>query len=160
VSSDKQISKVLGKLHYGVYVVSMGKGESGNALTASWLTQVSNNPPTVAVAIKSSHQSARLLKETGSFVVNVLAEDHDSLAKAYYGPAESGYDKLKGRELTDSPVTGSPVLKGAVAFLDCKISNEVVAGDHTVFFGEVVAAEMDKDAPLLTTSNTKMRYKG
>ena len=41
--------KVLRKLEYGVYIVTMGRGQSGNALTASWLTQVSSEPLMIAL---------------------------------------------------------------------------------------------------------------
>ena len=160
MSNSKQIGNVLARLDYGVHVVTMGEGETGNALTVSWLTQVSSDPPMVALAIKSSHQSARLVKEAGSFAVNFLAIHHESLAKTYYGPAESGYDKLKGSSLAKAPVTGSPLLSGAVGFLDCKIAQQLVAGDHTIFVGEVVAAELDKGAALLNTASSGMRYRG
>ena len=78
---------------------TMGKGKSGNAFTASWLTQVSNEPPMVIVSIKNSHQSAKLLNELDAFAVNILPQGEEAIAKTYYGPAESGYAKLESTTL-------------------------------------------------------------
>jgi len=157
---ENKISSVLAKLEYGVYVVSMGEGNEGNAFTASWLTQVASDPPTVVVAINNKHQSSRLLMEKSCFAVNILPEGEEGVARTYYGPAESGYRKLEGIEVKATPKTGCPLIVGSAGFLDCKIVKRVPVGDHTVFFGEVMAAELDKDVNILTSSSGKMRYSG
>jgi flavin reductase (DIM6/NTAB) family NADH-FMN oxidoreductase RutF len=160
MSREKEITKVLAKLEYGIYVVTMGKGQDGNALTVSWLTQVASEPPTVVVSIKNSHQSARLLKEMDAFAVNILPQGEDSVAKAFYGPAESGYHKLQGTTVKAAPTTGSPIIPGAVGFLDCRIVKRVPVGNHTVFIGEVLAAELEKDVTVMSSTNSKLRYAG
>lgn len=157
----KDIEKVLKKLEYGVYVVTMGKGTEGNAFTASWVTQVSSEPPMVAVAVHNKHQSSRLIQENKAFVVNLIGQGQDGVAKAYYGPAESGYDKLVGTSVTDSPATKSPLLPGAVGYLDCLVTETVSAGNHTVFIGKVKAASLNDDVTqLMTATNSKLRYIG
>lgn len=160
MSREKQIAKVLSKLEYGIYVVTMGKGQEGNAFTASWVTQVSSEPPTVIVAVNNKHQSARLLNDLDSFVVNILPEGQEAVAKAYYGPAESGYEKLQATNVKPAPETGSPIIPGSVGFLDCRIVNRVKAGNHTVYFGEVKAAELEKDVHVLSSTGAGMRYSG
>lgn len=160
MSREKQISKVLAKLEYGIYVVTMGKGNEGNAFTASWVTQVSNEPPMVVVSINNKHQSARLLQDLDAFAVNLLPEGQAEIAKVYYGPAESGYEKLKASNITPAPETGSPLIPGSVGFLDCKIVKRVEAGNHTVYFGEILAAELENDVQVLTSSASKLRYSG
>lgn len=155
------INKVLKKLEYGIYVVTMGSGNDGNAFTASWVMQCSSEPPMIAVAVHNKHQSSRLMKDSGSFVVNLIAEGHDEVIKTYFGPAESGYEKLKNSSVTDSPVTKTPLIPGAIGHLDCQISSTAQAGNHTVFIGEIKAAMLDdKAAVLMTTSNAKMHYLG
>ncbi|MDF1544841.1 MAG: flavin reductase family protein [bacterium] len=156
----KDTKAVLKKLEYGIYVVSMGKGTEGNAFTASWLTQVSSEPPAVAISVNNRHQSTRYLKETRAFVVNLLGEGQEGVAKTYYGPAESGYEKLAGTSVTDSPVTGSPMIPGASGYLDCKIIEMVEVGNHTIYIGEVKAAELDKDTQIMTTTNSNLHYTG
>lgn len=156
----KDISKVLKKLEYGVYVVTMGKGTDGNAFTASWLSQVSSEPPMVAMAVHNKHQSMPKMSEAGAFAVNILAEGDDNIARTYFGPAESGYEKLKGAGISSSPETGSPLISGAVGYLDCKVVNKISVGNHTLFVAEVVAASLEREVHILTTFNSKTRYTG
>lgn len=157
---EKQINAVLKKLEYGVYIVTMGKGTEGNAFTASWVSQVSSEPPMIALAVHNKHQSSRLIDQHGAFVLNLIAENHPEIAKAYYGPAESGYQKLANAELGSSPATGSPLIQGAIGFIECKVFTKVSAGNHTIFVGEVKAAELHQDTPLLTSSKSKLHYLG
>ena len=157
----KDISKILKKLNYGIYVVTMGDGTGGNAFTASWVMQVSSEPPMIAVSVHNKHQSSRLLQSTGAFVVNLIGVGQDDVVKAYFGPAESGYDKLKNSSVIDSPATKTPLIPGAIGYLDCEIVSNTQAGNHTIFIGEVKASELDdKKTDLLTTSNSKLHYIG
>lgn len=157
----KDIQKVLRKLEYGVYVVTMGRGTEGNAFTASWVMQVSSDPPMVAVAVHNKHQSSRLIKENQAFAINLIGAGQEAVAKTYYGPAESGYEKLQGTSVTDSPSTGTPLIPGALGFLDCLLVDSVAAGNHTVFIGKVKAASLDDaEARLMSTSNSNLHYTG
>lgn len=160
MSSDKDIKGVLRRLEYGVYIVTMGRGADGNAFTASWITQVSSEPPLVALAVHNKHQSSRLIRDGKAFVVNLLASGHAEFARTYYGPAESGYQKLKHAILRDAPVTGTPILNGVVGWLECRLANEVACGNHTLFIGEAVAGESTENVPILTSSASKLHYLG
>ncbi len=157
---SKDISKALKKMEYGVYVVTVGKGNDGNAFTASWLTQVSSEPPMIALSVHNKHQSCPRLKEVGAFAVNMIAKGQEVVAKTYYGPAESGYEKLKSAIIKNAPITGSPLLNGTIGFLDCKIVQNVTTGNHTLFIAEVAAAMIETDAPILTSENGNLKYIG
>ncbi len=157
----KDIQKVLKKLEYGVYVVTMGRGTQGNAFTASWVSQISSEPPMVALAVHNKHQSSRLIKENKAFAVNLIGAGQEAVAKTYYGPAESGYEKLVGTSVKDSPATGTPLIPGAIGYLDCLLVDTVSAGDHTLFIGKVKAASLDDSvSQLMTTTNSKLFYTG
>ncbi len=157
----KDTQKVLKKLEYGVYVVTMGKGAEGNAFTASWVTQVSSDPPLIAVAVHNKHQSSRLIKENKAFVLNMIGEGQEAVVKAYYGPAESGYEKLVGTSVKDSPATGTPLIPGAIGYLDCLVVDSVTTGNHTLFVGKVKAASLDDSvSKLMTTTNSDLHYTG
>jgi flavin reductase (DIM6/NTAB) family NADH-FMN oxidoreductase RutF len=139
----------------------MGKGVEGNAFTASWVTQVSSEPPMIAVAVHNKHQSSRLIKENKAFAVNLIGQGQEAVAKAYYGPAESGYEKLVGTSVVDSPVTKTPLIPGSIGYLDCLVVNAVPAGNHTLFIGTVKAASLDDSvSQLMSTSNSKLYYTG
>lgn len=160
MADDKTIKQTLRRLEYGVYVVSMGKGQDGNAFTGSWITQVSSEPPMVAIAVHNKHQSARLLNDAPAFVINILPDNGAAVAKSYYGPAESGYEKLKAKDVKASPGTGTPILGGASGWLDCTIVKRVETGNHTLYIGEVVAASPGDSGAILTTTSSKLHYTG
>ena len=160
MSADKNVLAVLKRLEYGVYIVTMGRGEAGNAFTASWVAQVSSEPPMIAVAIHNKHQSARILHSEQSFLVNLIPAEGEAVARTFYGPAESGYEKLKAANISNSPVTGNPIISGAAAYVECKIVYRVAAGNHTIFIGEVVGGDSVGEGAILTSSNCKLRYLG
>lgn len=157
----KDIQKVLKRLEYGVYVITMGKGQEGNAFTASWVMQCSSEPPMITVAVHNKHQSSRLIKESNAFVVNLIGEGQEQVVKTYYGPAESGYNKLEGYDLKDSPETNTPLIPGSIGYIDCELKHSYQAGNHTLFVGEIKAAWLDDDATkLMTSSNSNLHYFG
>ncbi len=158
--TDKNISAALRRLEYGVYVVTLGKGNAGNAFTASWVSQISSAPPMIALAVHNKHQSSRMLQEHGAFVLNLIDKDQIAVAKTYYGPAESGYEKLKHATVTPSPSTGTAMLNGAVGYLECRIVKMVPAGNHTLLLADVVAGEVDAERPILTTTSSHLHYAG
>lgn len=160
MTDPKVISRVLRKLEYGVYVVTMGKGNDGNAFTASWVCQVSSQPPMIVLAVHNKHQSARLLNALDAFALNLIPEGQEAVAKTYYGPAESGYEKLKAKHVTDAPGTGTALLSGVMGYVDCRIVNRVPCGNHTLFIGEVIAANLETDGRILTTERTGLVYTG
>ena len=160
MTSSKGMMTALRKLEYGVYVVTMGEKTEGNAFTASWISQVSSEPPMIILAINNKHQSSRILQENGTFVVNFIPHDQVAVAKSYYGPAESGYQKLKNSTIQDSPVTGTAMLNGAAGFLECRVVKRIPAGNHTLLLSDVVAGEVAQDTAILTTSSSKLHYAG
>jgi flavin reductase (DIM6/NTAB) family NADH-FMN oxidoreductase RutF len=160
MSVDKNVLAVLKRFEYGIYIVTMGKGEAGNAFTASWVAQVSSEPPMIAVAIHNKHQSARILNDEQAFLINLIPAEGEAVARTYYGPAESGYEKLKTSNISNSPVTGNPVISGAAGYVECKIVYRVATGNHTIFIGEVVGGNSVSEGGILTSSNCKLRYLG
>ena len=70
-----EIAELFRRLTHGVYVIGVASGERRNAFTAAWVMQVSFKPLMVAVSVNPGHSSYGLLKESGSFSVNVLARD-------------------------------------------------------------------------------------
>ena len=157
---SEDIAKVLKRLEYGVYVVTMGQGETGNAFTASWLTQISSEPPMVALAVHNKHQSAPLIKKHKAFAVNLIAKGQEAVAKTYYGPAESGYAKLEGYDVKEAPATKSPIIPGAVGYLDCTLEQAITTGNHSLYIGKIEAAKYESDEPILTSTNSNLRYTG
>ena len=155
--SDDKIESALEQLNYGVSVVTVGRGGVENGLTVSWLCQVSFTPPMVMIAVDSKHYSIEFLESTKNFTVNVLREGQGAIAGHFAKPSMTDRDKLDDLATREAP-SGAAILSDALAYLDCDVISSVVAGDHTLFIGQVLdAGVLNAGAPMTTSSG--MRYR-
>jgi len=134
----------------GVWVVTARSGDKINGMTAAWATQVSFKPRLVAVSIAPPRFTYSLINESGYFCLNLLSEDQIELANHFGFKSGRKVDKFKGVDYENGP-KGSPILKDAVAYVECELKDTFKTGDHDLFVGEVIdAAELKKDArPLI-----------
>jgi flavin reductase (DIM6/NTAB) family NADH-FMN oxidoreductase RutF len=144
------IAALFRHLTQGVYVVGVAHGEVRNAFTAAWVMQVSFDPLLLAVSIDPHHSSYGLLKEGRAFSVNVLKKGQLELA-AHYGRFV-GPDKLALIEWTTGRI-GVPLLLESLAWFECRVVSEHLAGDHVLVLGKVI------DGKLLDSKAEPMTYR-
>lgn len=139
----RDLRRALGQYATGVTVVTTLHDGERFGMTANSFTSVSLNPPMVLWAAAKSSPSLAAFEATDHFVVNVLASDQHHLSRQF---ATSGTDKFEGVPLArDVP----PVIDGTVAHFVCRGTDRVDAGDHVVFFGEIVEYEARGGEPLV-----------
>jgi len=93
--------------------------------------------------------------------VNVLAEDQLDVVKAFFRSTNVEGDLINGQRFAPGVETGSPVLDVAPYWFECRVTDTVARGDHTVFVAEVVGAGVrDTERPPLTLRATGMNYGG
>ena len=120
-------------------------------LTASAVSSVSLDPPLVLVCVAHTSQSHPAFRRGGTFAVNVLSSDQETVARRFASPSLSGAEKFEGVAYRLG-VLGLPVLTDALAEFECAIVHAYPGGDHTIFVGQVEAADCRGDAgrePLL-----------
>jgi flavin reductase len=148
--SAKEFRTALGSFATGVTVVTTQGEEHGYGMTANAFSSVSLDPPLVLVCVIAGSEGSEHIRRNRCFAVNILAAHQEPISR-YFASKE----RPKGRDaFTEvahrSEVSGSPILDGTVAFLDCTLHVTLQAGDHDIFIGEVVALGVDGDAkPLL-----------
>ncbi|MBI5894190.1 MAG: flavin reductase family protein [Deltaproteobacteria bacterium] len=135
------INDAMSKLTHGVYIITTKAKDKINGMTAAWVSKVSFDPPLVMVAVGLGRYSHELMKEGKVFAVNVLDEKQIDIGKHFGTKSGRTVDKFKNIQHT-TKVTGAPILKDALAYLDCKLVSTYEAGDHTLFIGEVVDADV------------------
>jgi flavin reductase (DIM6/NTAB) family NADH-FMN oxidoreductase RutF/rubredoxin len=143
--------RALYKIGYGMYVVGAHKGDKLNAQIANTVFQISSEPPTVAVSINKKNLTHEYIHESKAFAAAVLFQDTPLAFVGQFG-FKSGRDinKLDGIKYKTG-ATGSPVvLDNAVSYIEAKVAQEVDAGTHTIFIGQVVEGEVLSDKPTLT----------
>jgi flavin reductase (DIM6/NTAB) family NADH-FMN oxidoreductase RutF len=144
------IAALFQRLTQGVYVVGVAHKEVRGAFTAAWVMQVSFDPLLLALSINPHHSSYGLLKQGGAFSVNVLKRGQLELAAHYGQPARA--DKLALMDWTTGR-TGAPLLRDALAWLECQVVFEHPAGDHVLVLGRVI------DGKLLDAIAEPMAYR-
>ena len=131
----------------GVTVVT-SRGPDGQlcGLTVNSVTSVSLKPLLVLVCVDRGAASHACIAEGRAFAVSVLGRHHEDLARRFsLGDRSHRFEELPYR----IEVTGSPVLEGALAWLDCQVTDVYQAGDHSIVVGEVVACDASEGEPLV-----------
>jgi flavin reductase (DIM6/NTAB) family NADH-FMN oxidoreductase RutF len=142
------------RLTAGVYVVGVADGGRRNGFTAAWLMQVSFDPLLLALSVNPGHASFPLLVAGGGFAVSVLSRDQLDLARHFGTRSGRETDKLAGVQWRAGR-TGAPILAGAIAYLECRLTGRIPAGDHEIVIARPVAGEiLLPDAVPLTYADT------
>lgn len=125
---------VLGYAPTSVVVVA-GINETGQPIgvTIGTFTSVSLDPPLVGFFAGVNSQTWKSMSASGRFSVNVLSADQEQLCWRF---AQEEDDKFSDLSWTASG-GGSPILDGAVAWIDCVVESETVTGDHFFVLGRV-----------------------
>ena len=145
--SAEDFKRALGRWATGVTIVTARAGDRVHGMTVSAFNAVSLDPPLVLVCAEQSSNTLPLIEEGGIFAVNVLARDQEALSNRFASKRDE-WRRFEGLEY-DQGVTGAPLLRGAVANIDCRVTGAHVHGDHVVFIGEVQDVRVRDAAPLL-----------
>lgn len=130
----------------GVTVVTTTDGIRHEGMTASSFTSISLEPPLILVCLHKEAATSRLIQETGFFAVSILGEDQEQLSAQFAGYTQlpEGADRFYQVE-TIQGTTGAPILKDAIAWLDCRLFGVQDGATHWIFVGEVVATGRQPD---------------
>ena len=125
-----------------VAVVSVEVEAQAIGITVGSLVSLSLEPPLVGISIGRQQAAHELIREAGGFSVTLLAEEQEDAARHFArgAPPIVLWDRVRRR-----PGRFAPLLEGGVGWLECALWADYPAGDHTIFVGEVVAAEVGVD---------------
>jgi flavin reductase (DIM6/NTAB) family NADH-FMN oxidoreductase RutF len=148
VVTPAEYRNAIGHFATGVTIITtLGPDEHPVGTTASAVTSLSLDPPLLLVCFDRSSVTLQAVRAHGAFVVNVLAErqQHLSANFARRGGAAS-WDGVHCRP----GLTGSPLLAGVLAALECTVEERLAGGDHEIIVGRVQDVETNgQEAPLL-----------
>src|SRR5512136_239984 len=142
--SSEQFKYVMRQWVSGVSVVTMQTEERRHGLTVSGFLSISPQPPLVLISVGQELTSDALLQASGAFAVNFLRDDQRELSDRFAGRLGE-VDRFAGIT-THAAATGAPILQDCLAWLDCRVVSTQVAGDHTLYIGEVDAAGVNGSA--------------
>ena len=148
VSAD-DFKGALGSWAAGVTVVTTRHERLVYGLTVSSFSSLSLEPRLIMVCFANSNKIVDMVRESKTFAVSILSDDQAQIANWF---SRSGREPVEAfSEFTTIEWhTGSPIISGAVAHLDCELDSLVPGGDHTIAIGRVVGASYDSSLmPLL-----------
>ena len=158
--SDEILNRVTWKIPNALALIGSRAGDEWNAMTASWITQVSMEPVLIGVGIDNTSVTHRLITAGGSFTVNLWSADDTRTFVKFSKPATKEGMTLNGRPIREG-VTGAPIFEEAIAYMDCEVRHAIDFGTHTFFAGEIVdAAIVDDEARPASMADTRMKYGG
>jgi flavin reductase (DIM6/NTAB) family NADH-FMN oxidoreductase RutF len=150
MQDEERLRAMLGRFATGVTIVAARHGPLLAGMTANAIASISIDPPVLMASIARKAETHRAIVGSHAFAISVLADDQQGLAECFAQPTTA----QKLTRFCDAPwheaETGSPILEGALAYFDCRLTEHHDGGDHGIFLGEIVAAGYREDAePLL-----------
>ncbi len=150
--SGRQVSDVdqadfrraAGQFPGGIVVVTTG---AGHAMTVSAFASVSLEPPLVLFCAEKIARFHDAVLAAGPWGTSILAEDGEKTARWLATRGRPFDGQLDGVAHHTGPVTGAPLLDGALATLECRTTAVYDGGDHSIIVGEVVAVDSPADPP-------------
>lgn len=132
------ISAALGQIPSGVYVLTAKHEDRRMGMLTSFVQQVCFAPPMICVAIAKGRPIMPLISESRRFALCQLAEDEKLIYRKFSNAQVSGEDPFLSFELVNGKLSGVPILKAAMAYLECELACHMdVEGDHDLFIGHV-----------------------
>jgi flavin reductase (DIM6/NTAB) family NADH-FMN oxidoreductase RutF len=151
--------QVLRTFTYGLYAVSCANEGDINLFTANWLTQVSFDPPLLAVSVEKISKSLSMILHSRNYTVNVLRSGDRELAGKLGKSALKHPDKLLNIPF-HLGLNGCPILDDALAWIACEVRNTADAGDSTLIIAEVIDTGMLSEGQPLTMAEAGFRHAG
>jgi flavin reductase (DIM6/NTAB) family NADH-FMN oxidoreductase RutF len=120
----------------GVTVVTTALDQAYFGLTVNAFCSVSLKPPLILISLDLNSQTYPVLQQSGIFAVNILSREQQDLARRF------ARKDIQSKTFHDIPLsigeTGAPLFTEALAWIECRVAQEVSGGDHMLILGEVL----------------------
>ena len=136
----------------GVAVVTATHEGQRYGMTVNSFTSISLEPPLITVTLKQLTHTHELVEKSGEFALTVLSADQNELSDRFAGKLPEITDRFEGVSI-DKLMIDAPLIKGGMAYLNCRVENSIPIGENTLFIAEVIAAKGDGDGDPLVYHN-------
>jgi flavin reductase (DIM6/NTAB) family NADH-FMN oxidoreductase RutF len=124
----------------GVTVVTATHAGRQYGMTVNSFTSISLEPPLVTLALKKLTHTHELVEKSGEFAVTILAAYQKELSDRFAGKLPEIKDRFEDVP-TETLLSNTPLLKGGIAYFNCRVVNSIPVGENTLFVAEVIAAQ-------------------
>ena len=157
---DPALAAVLASLTTGIYVLTVAEGDNHHGMSSSWVTQVSGEPALLMAAVDVQHFSGQIIIRTGTFGLNLVGHRSKHLEDYFLSPASRRPDNLGEVPYVASPTLAVPWLTAALASIEARVVNSVIAGDHRLIIAEPVGVRVNHGDWPLTSLDLDYVYLG
>ncbi|MDA3646998.1 flavin reductase family protein [Saccharopolyspora indica] len=160
ISGQAGLREVMARFATGVTVLT-APGERGHGMTANAFTSVSLEPPLVLCCVSRAARMHEAIVSANSFAVSILGSGQEATAR-YFADwrRPRGQAQFEQVDCTPGPRTGAPLLDGALAWLECALTEVHAGGDHSIFVGEVLHAGRGAAGEALLFNNGRFERTG
>lgn len=149
-TNPTEFRKAMGAFATGVTIITVDLDGEVHGMTANAFTSVSLDPMLVLVCVDHSTRTHSHLHAKKRFGINVLGEDQRAISEYYARPERSHeHAEAEAGARFDRTRHGTPMLHGALAYLECGLQSAEEAGDHTIFIAQVEDVVLREGDPLL-----------
>jgi flavin reductase (DIM6/NTAB) family NADH-FMN oxidoreductase RutF len=141
--------KAMGSFATGVTVITVDQDGEVHGMTANAFCSVSLDPVLVLVCVDHRARTHAHLHARKRFGINVLRSDQQAISEYYARSVENHQHAEAAGASFERTRHGTPVLGGALAYLECRLYATQQAGDHTIFIAEVEHVVVREGEPLL-----------
>lgn len=142
--AKSSLAAALGRIPSGLFVLTFRHAKQETAMLASWVQQCSFEPPQIVIALNEKRFVVKWLKAGSPITVNILGEGQKDLLSHFGKGFEEGQPAFQGIDI-EQTAGGAPSLPAAHAYLDCRVSDSHVAGDHVLIIARVVAGSLQRE---------------
>jgi flavin reductase (DIM6/NTAB) family NADH-FMN oxidoreductase RutF len=148
--NSSEFRRAMGQFATGVTIITVDLEGEVHGMTANAFASVSLAPALVLVCVDHTTRTHAHLHAKKRFGINVLCEDQRAISE-YYARPERDQERAEAKAGArfDRTNRGTPMLHGALAYLECRLHTAQVAGDHTIFIAEVEDVVVREGEPLL-----------
>lgn len=136
----------------GVAVVTAIHEGQRYGMTVNSFTSISLEPPIISVTLKRLTHTYELVEKSGEFSMTILSADQGDLSDIFAGKIPDVNDRFEGVP-TEKMLIDAPLIKGGMAFFNCRVTNSVPVGENTLFVAEVIAVRGEGDGDPLVYHN-------
>ena len=150
-TSESAIRSALDKVSYGLYILTACHDGAINGQCINTAFQLTDQPLRLAVSLNKNNLTHEYVSKSGSFAISILSADELAMVRLFGYKSGRTVDKFAGIDYV-AVKTGAPILKEALAFLECRVLADKIVdvGTHTLFVADVINGRVMRDVSCLT----------
>jgi len=148
--NPSEFRKAMGSFATGVTIITVDLDGEVHGMTANAFASVSLDPPLVLVCVDHKTRTHAHLHAKKRFGINVLSAGQRAISE-YYARTDRSHEhaETEAGARFERTKHGTPMLRGALAYLECSLHSSQEAGDHTILIAEVEDVVVREGDPLL-----------